>query len=327
MAIVLRSAPAIRSGPSIEGVPADRAPTMTRRFLVFAFVLMAAASCSRSAPAHTAERSGAPKPSTWPSAPELVGRTASTSPPSRPGALPGPLVVLVLENHSARQILGNTCCPSLNAQASKGRIYAGYHAVTHPSLPNYLAMTSGSTCGKTGTDSVTPYCPGRNLWDQLRHAGVPWRVYQESMPGRCSMSDTSLYAVRHDPEAIYADQAGTATCAAHVVPLRSTITSLPALTFVTPNICDDMHTCPASAGDRWLRTWLPKFLHVHDTRVVVTFDEGSGDNHVAAFEVGAGVPNTTDHRFFTHYSLLAGIEKTFGLQRLGNAVHAPPLPL
>jgi hypothetical protein len=88
-----------------------------------------------------------------------------------------------------------------------------------------------------------------------------------------------------------------------------------------------MHSCAASTGDRWLKTWLPRFLAVHGTRVVVTFDEGSSDNHVAAFEVGAGVPNTTDRRFYTHYSLLAGIEDTFGLPRLASAAPARRLPI
>ncbi len=303
---------------------------MTRRFLAISFVLVAAASCARAHPtrlaaqtrATTTQRSSAPQVSSPKS--KVAAATPSATPAT---ALPGPLVVIVLENHSSSQIMGNACCPYLNAKASKGRIYANDHAITHPSLPNYLALSGGSTCGKTGTDTVVPYCRGRNLWDQLRTAGVHWRVYQESMPSRCDLTDTSLYAVRHDPEAIYADQAHAATCAAHVMRLPPTITSLPALTFVTPNICNDMHSCAPSTGDRWLKTWLPKFLAVPGTRVAVTFDEGSSDNHVPAFEVGAGVPNTTDRTWYSHYSLLAGIEDAFGLPRLGNAAHARPLPI
>jgi phosphatidylinositol-3-phosphatase len=299
---------------------------MTRRFLALAFVLVAAASCATSQPgpvaAPTTLRPSVPQVSSSKS--RVAGATPSTSPTP---ATPGPLVVVILENHSSPQVLGNACCPYLSAKASRGRIYANYHAVAHPSLPNYLAFSSGSTCGKVGTDTVTPYCARRNLWDQLRTAGIHWRVYQESMPSRCGLVDTSLYAVRHDPEAIYADQAHSATCVAHVVALPNRIAALPALTFVTPNICDDMHSCAASTGDRWLKTWLPRFLTVNGTRVVVTFDEGSSDNHVAAFEVGAGVPHTTDRRWYTHYSLLAGIENAFGLARLGNAANARPLPL
>jgi hypothetical protein len=301
---------------------------MTRRFLALSFLFVAAASCAQSQPPHVAARTSATTQP--PSAPQISSpKSQAAAAPSATSAasMPGPLVVIVLENHSYSQIMGNACCPYLNARASRGRIYANYHAITHPSLPNYLALSGGSTCGKTGSDAVAPYCRGRNLWDQLRAVGLHWRVYQESMPSRCSLTDTSLYAVRHDPEAIYADQAHSATCAAHVVRLPSTITSLPALTFVTPNICNDMHSCAASTGDRWLNTWLPRFLAVHGTRVVVTFDEGSSDNHVAAFEVGAGVPNTTDRTWYNHYSLLAGVEDAFGLSRLGNAAQARRLPI
>ena len=235
-------------------------------------------------------------------------------------------MVIFFENHSYGQIIGNACCPYINAKASHGRLYTNYHAVTHPSLPNYLAVSGGSTCGKTG-DSVRPFCTRRNLWDQLKGAGLIWRVYQESMPSRCRLSDSGTYVVRHNPEAVYADQAGTQICAGHDVALPASFAALPAFTFITPNICHDMHDCSAATGDRWLKTWLPKFLAVAGTRVVVTFDEGSSDNHVAAFEVGAGVLNRTNGMWFSHYSLLAGIEDALGLRRLGNAAHATRLPI
>ena len=252
-------------------------------------------------------------------------KAPETSP--NPEASHGPIVVIFFENHSYGQIIGNSCCPYLNAQAEQGLLFTNYHAITHPSLPNYLAVSGGSTCSKRGTDSVTPYCTGRNLWDQLHRAGVSWRVSEETMPSRCDLTDTSSYAVRHNPEAIYADQKGTATCANHDVALAGSFTSLPAFMFVTPNICNDMHSCSAKTGDAWLKTWLPKFLAVTGARVVVTFDEGSTDNHVAAFEVGAGVPPATDSARYDHYSLLAGIEDALGLHRLGHAAEATPLPI
>ena len=246
----------------------------------------------------------------------------------KPAVSPGPIVVIFFENHSYSQIIGNSCCPYINAQAAQGLALTNYHAITHPSLPNYLAVSGGSTCSKRGSDGVTPYCTGRNLWDQLHQAGASWRVYEESMPSRCDLTDTSIYAVRHNPEAIYADQKGTATCASHDAgPARTSFTSLPRFTFVTPNICNDMHSCPPATGDAWLKIWLPKFLAVPGTRVVVTFDEGSIDNHVAAFEVGAGVPTATDAARYDHYSLLAGIEDALGLPRLGHAAGATPLPI
>jgi hypothetical protein len=251
----------------------------------------------------------------------------SSSASASPATPAGPIVVIVMENHSYSQIMGDPCCPYLNAQASAGRIYANYHAVAHPSLPNYLAMSSGSTCGKVGTDAVVPFCRARNLWDQLRTAGVDWRVYQESMPAPCSLTNTSHYFLRHNPEAIFADQAHSETCRENDLPLPATIDTLPPLTFVTPNICNDMHSCSAATGDAWLQEWLPRFLAVSGTRVVVTFDEGEGDNHILAFEVGAGVPNAVNRTNYSHYSLLAGIEDAFGRNRLGNAAHAIRLPI
>ena len=244
-----------------------------------------------------------------------------------PATASGPLVVIFFENHSYDDIIGNPCCPFINAQASGGRLYDHYWAVGHLSLPNYLAFAGGSMCGKTPSDGVKPYCRQRNLWDQLHTAGIDWRVYQESMPTPCDESDIGRYVVRHNPEAVYADQVGTAMCATHDVALPDTITTLPPFTFVTPNLCNDMHSCSSTRGDTWLQTWMPRFLAVPGTRVIVTFDEGILTNHVVAFEVGAGVPNAVNHTQFSHYSLLAAVEDAFGRRRLANAAKAIRLPI
>jgi acid phosphatase len=239
----------------------------------------------------------------------------------------GPVVVIFFENRSYGEIIGNPCCPFINARASKGRLYDNYWAVGRLSLPNYLAFAGGSTCGKGPSDGVTPYCNQRNLWDQLHRAGIDWRVWQESMPSPCLTSDSGLYVVRHNPEAVYADQVGTGMCARHDVALPDSISALSPFTFVTPNLCNDMHSCSSTRGDRWFQKWLPRFLAVPKTRVIVTFDEGTVDNHVPAFEVGAGVPTVVNHTRFTHYSLLAGVEVAFGLRRLANAATAIRLPV
>jgi hypothetical protein len=242
-------------------------------------------------------------------------------------AAAGPMVVIFMENHSYGDIIGNPCCPYINRTASRGRLYDDYWAVGRLSLPNYLGFAGGSTCGKGPSDGVLPYCKQRNVWDQFHRAGIDWRVWQESMPEPCLTSDSGRYVVRHNPEAVYADQVGTGMCRTHDVALPSSIGSLPPFTFVTPNICSDMHSCSASRGDDWLRTWIPRFLGVPGARVVVTFDEGAADNHVPAFEVGHHVPNAVNHTHFTHYSLLAGVEDAFGLRRLANAATAIRLPI
>src|SRR5438034_4774935 len=149
------------------------------RLTVSLALLLIAGACARTPSA------GEATPNTAASIP-AVSSSAVTSAPaeqSSSAATAAPLVVIWFENRSYGQIIGNPCCPYINARASGGRRYVNYHAVTHPSLPNYLAFAGGSTCGKS-SDGVLPYCTGRNLWDQLARAGIGWRVLQEARPSR-----------------------------------------------------------------------------------------------------------------------------------------------
>jgi hypothetical protein len=249
-----------------------------------------------------------------------------------------PVVLVVLENHEASSILGSPDAPYLNETLiPAGRLFTRYHAVTHPSLPNYLAMTSGGTRGKIGTDSVSAgEIHARNLFAQLSRAHVGWRSYQETMPTPCYRAYAAgtyprQYTLKHDPAMTYADIAGSRRCR-RVVPLSDLDPRrLPPFSFVTPNLCNDMHSCSVSVGDGWLGRRVPRLLK-NGAIVVVTFDEGStnagGGGNVVLVEAGAGVTagDTVGHAY-DHYSLLAGLEDRFGLRRLANARSAEPLPI
>jgi len=251
--------------------------------------------------------------------------------PIRPAAAGGShLVVIVMENHEYGQIVGSACCPYLNHLAKTGRLYTDYHAISHPSLPNYLAFTVGTPCGKVGTDSVFPLCKQNGLLGQLQGRGISWHIWAQSMPAPCSVHDTSLYAVRHNPGTIYAGSV-THGCWNRDTALPSSFRTITALTFVIPNICSDMHSCSAATGDSWLKNEVPKFLSFSGTRVVIVFDEGTttqgGGGHIPVVEVGADVPQSHYTASLTHYGLLAGIEQRFGLKQLGNAAGAHVMPL
>jgi phosphatidylinositol-3-phosphatase len=249
-----------------------------------------------------------------------------------------PIVLIVLENHEASAILGSTEAPYLNTTLiPAGRLFTNYEAVTHPSLPNYLAMTSGSTQGKVGTDSVTAgEIRARNLFGQLSRAHVRWRSFEETMPSPCYRPSSAgtyprEYALKHDPAMTYADIANSKRCQ-RVVPFSELDpTRLPRFSFVTPNLCDDMHSCSVSVGDRWLGRHVPPLLK-NGAIVIVTFDEGSSDlgggGNVVLVEAGPGITagDTVGHAY-DHYSLLAGLEDRFGVRRLANARSADPLPL
>ena len=147
------------------------------------------------------------------------------------------------------------------------------------------------------------------------------------MPGRCVLHDAGRYVVRHNPPAYYRNLFPRA-CTRRDRPYPRTLpTRLAALTFVTPDACHDMHDCSVAAGDAWLRDHVPAFLD-RGAVVVITFDEGSGSDHIYCAArgpgIGRGVRRTTR---FTHLSLLAGIERHLGLPLLRGARSATILPI
>ena len=193
--------------------------------------------------------------------------TAACPPPPPP---PGPcgtastppatyqhVVWIVFENHSYSQIIGSSSAPYINQLASDCGLATNFHAETHPSLPNYIAMTSGSTQGITDDNG-----PGSHpldvpsIFSQLPGGGS--RSLQESMPSNCLRSNSGQYAVRHNPEAYYTNL-GT-DCANFDVPLASPPNISAGFTFVTPNLCNDMHDCSVATGDAWLSNFLPTIL-------------------------------------------------------------------
>lgn len=112
------------------------------------------------------------------------------------------VVVIVEENKPATSVIGNPDAPYLTELAHAGAQAQQYSAVAHPSLPNYLALTRGTTAGIT-SDCNPPggSCldTGPNLAQELDRTGHSWRMYAESMPAPCTTANTSRYAVKHNP--------------------------------------------------------------------------------------------------------------------------------
>ncbi len=266
----------------------------------------------------------------------LLAASAQSSQGLPPGRAAHPIVVIVMENHEYSQIAGASSAPYINRLIAKGRLFSAYDAVTHPSLPNYLAMTSGSTQAMDGSDTVSAgQIRSDNLFHQLSRAGVSWRAFMGSMPSPCYKPYAAGvppgdYELKHNPALTYHNVAMSKLCR-KVVPLRQLFArALPRFSFVAPNQCDDMHSCSVQTGDEWLADFVPKLL-ARGTTVVVTFDEGTSDagggGRVVTVEVGRGIGAATNGSPFTHYGLLAGLEKYFHLERLGAAKTARPLPL
>jgi phosphatidylinositol-3-phosphatase len=234
----------------------------------------------------------------------------------------------VFENHSYSQIIDSSSAPYINQLAAQCGLATNFYAEAHPSLPNYIAMTSGSTQGITDDNG-----PGSHpldvpsIFSQLPAGGS--RSLEESMPSNCLSSDSGDYAVRHNPEAYYTNL-GT-DCANFDVPLGSTPDISAEFTFVTPNLCDDMHDCSVSTADTWLSNFLPGILSSPEyqsgaTAIFITWDEddGSSGNHVATLVLSSATPvGARSATSFDHYSMLRTTEELLGITTyLGGAATA-----
>jgi len=241
-----------------------------------------------------------------------------------------------MENESFDQVVGSASAGYLTTLAGDCGVATNYSSVSHPSLPNYIAATSGSTWGIADDGSPAAHPISRpSIFSQVSEAGLMWRSYEESMSSNCELSSSGEYAVRHDPAAYYTGI--RAECRRWDVPMGTTSSGrlasdlarnrLPAFAFVTPNLCDDMHDCPVATGDAWLRRWIPRITSRAGYRsgatvLFITFDEGTaGSNRVATVVVSPSTrPTTRSATPFDHYSLLKTTEQLLGLA--GRLAHA-----
>jgi hypothetical protein len=244
-----------------------------------------------------------------------------------------------MENKAPSQVLGAPTAPyETQLAAACGRATA-YKGVAHPSLPNYIAATSGDTQGIT--DDAPPASHPLavpTIYSQLTAAGLTWREYAESAPAPCPHATTGSYQVKHDPAPYYTTIA--ADCASFHVPLGTLAGgalrddlgtgALPSFAFIVPNSCNDTHSCSVQAGDNWLRSWLPLIFASPaytsgTTAVFVVWDEndGSSGNVVPFFLASPStVPGTVSASPFNHYSLLRTTEEMLGLGTIGKAAGA-----
>ena len=238
-----------------------------------------------------------------------------------------------MENKTYGEIVGNQSAPYLNSLIKNNALAISYFAITNPSLPNYLDLTAG-THGDIHNDCNPPggFCTldVTNIADRLEAAGKSWKAYMESMPDSCNLTNTDLYADKHNPFIYFNDiRNNPGRCRQHDVPLTQltddskTASSTPNFVFISPNLCNDMHNCSVAAGDKWLSQFIPPILQSaaftkEKSLIVVTWDEGNDfDNHVPAIFIGNQVKNgyRSDIRY-DHYSLLRTFEYLFGLNPL-----------
>jgi phospholipase C len=247
--------------------------------------------------------------------------------------------IVFLENEDYTKIIDSSQMPNFNRWAKEYTLLTDYYAVSHPSLPNYLALISGSTFGVT-KDCTDCFQNTTSLPDLLESAGFTWKTYQEDMPGLCFIGNHSPYMQKHNPFVYFdAVRKDKARCERSVVPLGDlekdlAAHTLPNFAFIMPNMCNSGHDCGLNTADEWLGKTLKPILESPDfdknSLLVVSFDEGtestpccglaSTGGRVATVLVSPAVrKGFEDNTPYTHYSLLKTISAAWGLQPLGQA--------
>lgn len=264
-----------------------------------------------------------------------VQRTASPT-AKLSGGPPAHIAILILENEEYSDIIGSSSAPYINLLAQRYSIQRSAHAITHPSLPNYLALTGGSTFG-IHSDCTGCHVNATSIVDQLENAHISWKAYMEDLPHSCFKGASSgNYAKKHDPFLYYSGIRDDQSRCSRVVPLArlgqdERNHSLPRFIWITPNLCHDMHNCSVSTGDHYLSRLVPPLLNSLGRRglLFLVWDEGTSDRgccklaaggHVPAIVAGPGaVRGGQMTRPTDHYSVLQTVEDLLGLPRMRGA--------
>jgi acid phosphatase len=243
---------------------------------------------------------------------------------------PDHIVLLMLENKDYASINGSAEAPYLNSLARQGATFTHSFAITHPSQPNYVAIISGSTQGVTSDACPQQFRGKENLPHQLLAAGLGFVGYSESMPaaGFTGCSAAGLYARKHNGWVDFDNVPDTSNQPFSAFP--TDFSTLPTLAYVVPNLCNDMHDCPISTGDRWTRDHLDAYVQwakTHNSVLIVTLDEDGGarDNRIFTVVVGEHVKVGAFDERIDHYAILRTIEAAYGLSALGSAAQRTPI--
>jgi len=251
-----------------------------------------------------------------------------------PPDVPGTIFTIVFENEDAANVL-TPSNPFFYKLATEYARPLAYASSTHPSLPNYIMMTSGSTNGIIN-DSDPAYNvtlpPGANLADQLDAAKIPWRAYMESMGSPCNTESSDLYSAHHNPFVYSWLRMNTARCEDKIVDFDAAFAADLASNqyrymWITPNMCNDVHNCPVAQGDVWLERVATQIMsspgYLNGGALFILFDEGNSrlPGASATLPVIVVSPKLVKTPYvtstpFDHRSYLATVEDIFGLPRL-----------
>jgi acid phosphatase len=245
--------------------------------------------------------------------------------------------VIVMENQEYESVIGNGEAPYINGLAQQYGLATSYFGITHPSLPNYMALTGGETVFTTNCIGCQTEAP--SIADGIEASGRTWTAYMEDMPAPCTATDFGSYVAKHNPFVHYTGiVSDPVRCASHVVPFSNFADDLSGgrlanYVWITPNLCNDMHDCPVATGDAWLSSVIPQIVlspAFSNSVLFLVWDEGvtadGGGGHVPLIVVSPQTrAGTRVTESASHYSMLRTIEDAWQLTPLGQSASATAL--
>jgi acid phosphatase len=235
---------------------------------------------------------------------------------------PEHIVVVLEENHAYSQIIGSSDAPYINTLASEGALFTQSYAITHPSQPNYLALFSGSTQGLT-SDSCPHVFSAANLGSELIASGKSFMGYSEGLPSAGSeVCDSGKYARKHSPWTDFSNVPAKDNQPFRKFP--SDFADLPTISWVIPDLEDDMHDGTIQQGDSWLQAHLQEYVtwaKKNNSLLIITWDEDDDTtaNKIPTIFVGPMVKPGKYGVKITHYNVLRTLEAMYGLPYAGKS--------
>jgi hypothetical protein len=264
----------------------------------------------------------------WLSLATLIG-VARSAPLPRPDHV----VIVVEENKLYSLVVGNPDAPYINSLLSRAAVFTNYHALTHPSQLNYLAMFSGSFQGVTNNTAPPPGVPFStpNLGSLLIGAGRSFAGYSESQPEVGYLGPVfENYRRRHNPWSNFSNVPPESNLPYTHFPTPDHFDTLPTVSFVIPNLLNDMHSDSIGRGDAWLRDNLDAYIQWADTHYslfILTFDESNAadSNHILTIFIGPMVRPGFYALPVNHLHLLRTLEDMYGLAHAGDSATVEPI--
>jgi phosphatidylinositol-3-phosphatase len=260
--------------------------------------------------------------------------------PAAKGKLPvniDHVVVVIEENHAQQEIQGNPSAPYMNALMKQGANFVNYHAIEHPSQPNYLDLFSGANQGVTNDKVPQHQFSSANLGSELQDKGYTFGGFSEDLPavGFNGASHASswlpgkaVYARKHNPWVNFTNIPAKANQPLSSFPTN--FSQLPTVSFVIPNLDHDMHDGSIQDADKWLKQHIDPYAQwamKNNSMLIVTWDEDdqSQNNQIPTMFFGPMVKQGTYRGEVNHYQLLRTLEDLYGLSYGGKSQSVQPI--